>query len=198
MNPSTQTNVQSLTGTGGMYNDQGQPFTDSHNDVYNGLRNLMLHYNAAGVPGMDKVLNTLNKTHTEVSQNYQGDTLGNIPPAPSVNSFYNNQPNPQYQPMQDLVNYNPQPSLNNVMRNIQSQNTPQMPNGYGGYNGGSMTLKQWQDSGQLNNIKGPLVYSGPIPQSIQNEINTPSQGGPWGRYDNPSGLPSTGFGVRFA
>jgi hypothetical protein len=47
------------------------PFTDQHNGVYNTLRNQMMQYAAAGVPGMEDVVNALNKTHTKLMSSYQ-------------------------------------------------------------------------------------------------------------------------------
>jgi hypothetical protein len=48
-----------------------QPFTDEHNGVYNTLRNQIMQYSAAGVPGMEDVVNALNKTHTKLMSSYQ-------------------------------------------------------------------------------------------------------------------------------
>ena len=50
---------------------QIQPFTDQHNGVYNTLRNQIMQYASAGVPGMEDVVNALNKTHTKLMSNYQ-------------------------------------------------------------------------------------------------------------------------------
>lgn len=47
-----------------------QPFTDQHNAVYNTLRNQMMQYAAAGVPGMQDVVNGLNKVHTNLMGSY--------------------------------------------------------------------------------------------------------------------------------
>ncbi len=58
-----------------------QPFTDQHNGVYDTLRNQMMQYAAAGVPGMEDVVNALNKTHTKMMSSYQ-PTAPVAPPRP--------------------------------------------------------------------------------------------------------------------
>ena len=112
MNPTAQPTVSNTA-----VNQQGQiqPFTDAHNAAYNNLRNLMMNYNAAGVPGIDKILNTLNKTHTEVSQNYAPNNTG-----ASVS--------PQAAPQQNSLQ-----GLNQIMQGIRQGATSQLPNGYQGY-----------------------------------------------------------------
>lgn len=40
-------------------------FTPAHDRIYNGLRNALMQLVQAGVPGMDAVLNALNKSHVD-------------------------------------------------------------------------------------------------------------------------------------
>lgn len=41
-------------------------FTSKHNDAYEELRKLLQHMHMAGIPGMDKILNVLHTTHTNL------------------------------------------------------------------------------------------------------------------------------------
>jgi len=103
---------------------QPVPFTDAHNAAYNSLRNTMLHYHAAGVPGMDTVLNNLNKTHTQMAQNYT--------PTPPV------APARPVAPVAPVAPTAPQASgglqqLNQMMQGIRQGAMSQLPYGYQGY-----------------------------------------------------------------
>lgn len=40
-----------------------QPFTGTHNHIYETLRKYLMQLHSQGVPGMDEVLNALNKSH---------------------------------------------------------------------------------------------------------------------------------------
>lgn len=49
-----------------------QPFTASHNHIYETLRNSLMALHQQGVPGMDEVLHALNKAHVVQMKNAQG------------------------------------------------------------------------------------------------------------------------------
>lgn len=103
--------------TTGATQPQTMPFTEQHNAIYNGLRDTMLKYAAAGVPGMDKVADILNKQHTLNMQNY---TPQQKPVAQPVSS-------------QPATPQNALGTLNGVMQQIRQQNAPSLPNGTQGY-----------------------------------------------------------------
>lgn len=102
---------------------QQQPmaFTDAHNAVYNGLRDTLQRYVAQGVPGMDKVVDALNKQHTANMANYQ-PTQTRRPMAATQ------MPQNPSQVQQNQVG-----QLNNLMTQIRQKNAPALPNGYGSY-----------------------------------------------------------------
>lgn len=89
----------------------GMPFTDQHNGVYNTLRNQMMQYAAAGVPGMEDVVNALNKTHTKLMSSYQ-------PTQPAQPARPATPVNPALQTPQGLA------QLNGLMSQIRNRNTP--------------------------------------------------------------------------
>lgn len=96
---------------------QPMAFTDAHNAVYNGLRDTLQRYVSQGIPGMDKVVDALNKQHTSMMQNYR--------------------PNPPRPVAATQMPQGSQPSqtgqLNNLMQQIKTNNSPTLPNGYGAY-----------------------------------------------------------------
>lgn len=47
-------------------NPQTPSFNSQHHDVYNALRNTLMGFVQAGIPGMDQVLNALNQQHTKM------------------------------------------------------------------------------------------------------------------------------------
>ena len=96
------------------------PFTDAHNTIYNGLRDTLMKYHAAGVPGMDKVVDALNKQHQEGMTNYQPPA---IKPVAAT----------QTPPSTSQIERQQAGSLNSLMTQIQQKNTPSLPNGYGSY-----------------------------------------------------------------
>lgn len=104
--------------------DQGQnnqntvPFTQFHHEVYNNLRDTLMQAHAAGVPGIDKVVDALNKQHTTNMPNYVGQEA--------------QQPQRQVAPPQG----NELQSLNAMMSAIRQNNGAPMPNGFGGYSNG--------------------------------------------------------------
>lgn len=100
---------------------QPMPFNDQHNAVYNSLRSTIQQYVAAGVPGMDKVADALNKQHIANMPNYQPPT--NKPVAAT-------QMPGQAQPQGQAVN---PAQLSDLMATIRQRNTPALPNGYSGY-----------------------------------------------------------------
>ena len=97
-------------------NQQTVPFTEAHNQIYNSLRNIMQQYHASGIPGLDKVVDTLNKQHVAMMQNYVGNNRPQQPARPSV-------PAPSGRQLE---------SINELMTHIRS--SAPMPNGYGSYN----------------------------------------------------------------
>lgn len=109
MNPNTQQPQQ-----------QPMQFTDMHNDVYNQLRNNLLKYHAQGVPGIDKVLDSLNKQQTAMMQNY-------TPSQPAQPQ----QPTPTPQPpANDQTRLS---QLSNVMQQIRQRTASTVPNGMQNY-----------------------------------------------------------------
>lgn len=97
---------------------QQQPmaFTDAHNAIYNGLRDVLMRHQASGVPGMDKVVNALNKAHQEGMMNYQ----------PS-------RPRPMAATQMPATPQNQIGQLSSMMQQIRQKNAPQLPNGYNAY-----------------------------------------------------------------
>lgn len=102
---------------------QQQPmaFTDSHNSVYNNLRDMLQRHVAAGVPGMDKVVDALNKQHQAGMQTYTP-----AKPRPMVVTQV---------PEDGGVQQSPVGQLSNLMTAIRQQNSPALPNGYSAYSG---------------------------------------------------------------
>ena len=115
MNPTNQPNVQQPQGNGMPF---PQPFTDQHNGVYNTLRNQMMQYAAAGVPGMEDVVNSLNKTHTKFMSNYQPT-----------------QPASPARPAQPAPSQHPQAlqQVRSLMDQIRNRNTSPAPSGATSY-----------------------------------------------------------------
>lgn len=105
MNPPNQPNIQQPQGSGMPF---PQAFTDQHNGVYNTLRNQLMQYHSAGVPGMEDVINALNKTHTKLMSTYK-------PTQPAV---------PQ-RPAQPAVPQTPQnlAQVRSLMDQIRNRNT---------------------------------------------------------------------------
>lgn len=99
---------------------QPMQFTDSHHAVYNALRDTLQRHIAAGVPGIEKVVDALNKQHTANMVNY-------TPPAPRP------QATTQVQPQNSVMGRSQIQNLNDMMTQIRQRNTPAMPNGYNSY-----------------------------------------------------------------
>lgn len=97
---------------------QPMAFTDSHNAVYNGLRDTLQRYVAQGIPGMDKIVDALNKQHTSMMGSYQPPQ-----PRPAVAT----QMNPAQAEQGQVA------AVGGLMNQIRQQNQAQLPNGYGGY-----------------------------------------------------------------
>lgn len=101
--------------------DQNQqqtvPFSEAHNQIYNSLRNILQQYHASQVPGLDKVVDTLNKQHVAMMQGYVGNAQTQPPnrnvPAPSGKQLA---------------------GLNELMTHIRTNTQTPMPSGYGAYN----------------------------------------------------------------
>ncbi len=100
-----------------------QSFTDAHNAIYNGLRDTLQKYVAAGVPGMDKVTDALNKQHQQGMMNYQPAP---IKPVAATQT-------PQQAPNISQVQRQQAGNLNNLMTQIRQKNTLSLPNGYSSY-----------------------------------------------------------------
>lgn len=105
-----------------------QPFNEWHNNVYNGLRDTLQKYSAAGVPGMDKIVDTLNKLHLNYMKSYvpQNQPEGQGGAGPQIvrpNMSSRNQPMPQQN--QSGISFNPFGSLNTLMQGIINRNAPQ-------------------------------------------------------------------------
>ena len=134
-----------------------QPFTDQNNAVYNGLRDTVMRFVAQGVPGMDKLADSLNKTHLEQMKNYVAPKPAPVAatqpipaspapvrqaqpvqpsnpaprpvmPAPSQPATPQTAPQAPIQPSGDPVQ-----NLHSMMDGILKQNAPTLPNGYSSY-----------------------------------------------------------------
>ena len=99
-------------------NQQGViPFTEAHNQIYNSLRNVLQQYHASQVPGLDKVVDTLNKQHVAMMQNYVGNPQNTERPRTV--------PAPSGRQLQ---------GLSDLMTHIRTNTQTPMPSGYGAYN----------------------------------------------------------------
>ena len=100
---------------------QQPTFNDQHNNVYNTLRNQMMQYAAAGVPGMEDVVNALNKTHTKL--------MGSYTPTQSVQprTVAAGQPTTVPQTPQQLQ------QVNQLMQQIRNRNSSPSPSGATAY-----------------------------------------------------------------
>lgn len=89
--------TQSSAPTKGQAQMPQQPFTASHNHIYETLRNSLMQLYKSGVPGMDEVLNALNKSHVAQLKNSQGQpqmpamgqSQGQMPPQMGGAGAYN-------------------------------------------------------------------------------------------------------------
>ncbi|SRR6266436_2509758 len=91
-----------------------QRFTPANDAVYNTLRDTLQRHIAGGVPGLDKVVDSLNKQHVSMMQNYRPLRPQGVAPTQT--------------PVQNSIG-----ALNDMMGKIRQQNAPALPNGYNAY-----------------------------------------------------------------